>query len=465
MSPYNSRRDKPSSGQGKEICDLLVVFDRDVFVFSDKSVGWNDDSELEVAWSRWRRGAIEKSLRQLDGAFSHLIRNPEDVFLDKGLTRRLPVRIPPYENGNYHLILVAHGAGKACSANFQCSRGSLVVHTGLSCDDQEPFVVGEYTPKGRFVHVFDEATVGLMLGELDTIADFRDYICAKEAFVRNGGELIYCGEEDLLAFYLGNRNPVREGASALAALGGHLKEGQVESALQIEEGAWDHHIATGDWARTRDMVSGSYAWDRLIERFVHHSLTDSQFWPAKHGVRGTERNVRQLSRESRFGRRHIVSICSQALAAGSQRPWRLWCVQSPANHGLLYVFLSLNYEGRMTYEEFRRWRLHVLSVALVVMSQSQTQFDEYLGISMAGTSSAEFSEDIMLLDESLVTAEVLDQVREFQDETGFGSLMAPSKVDPLRGSKLRAFREPVGNERNQICHCGSGKKWKKCCAR
>jgi len=40
-------------GDGKELCDLLVVFEKHILIFSDKDCRFNDAVDLKLAWSRW----------------------------------------------------------------------------------------------------------------------------------------------------------------------------------------------------------------------------------------------------------------------------------------------------------------------------------------------------------------------------------------------------------------------------
>ena len=40
------------SGDGKELCDLLVVCGRQIIIFSEKTIAW-PNGELDVAWKRW----------------------------------------------------------------------------------------------------------------------------------------------------------------------------------------------------------------------------------------------------------------------------------------------------------------------------------------------------------------------------------------------------------------------------
>ncbi|EHD4947635.1 hypothetical protein JQ539_001794, partial [Escherichia coli] len=43
---------------GKEVCDLLVVFEDNVILFSDKDINFNEEIEVSVAWKRWFKRSI-----------------------------------------------------------------------------------------------------------------------------------------------------------------------------------------------------------------------------------------------------------------------------------------------------------------------------------------------------------------------------------------------------------------------
>src|SRR2546421_10292352 len=56
---------KPSANaDGKEVCDLLVVFGRDILIFSDKHCEFKDSGRPSVDWQRWFKKAVERSADQ-----------------------------------------------------------------------------------------------------------------------------------------------------------------------------------------------------------------------------------------------------------------------------------------------------------------------------------------------------------------------------------------------------------------
>src|SRR5688572_4608956 len=45
-------------GDGKELCDMLVVFDEHVLIFSDKHCAFPTSGDLTIDWQRWYKKAI-----------------------------------------------------------------------------------------------------------------------------------------------------------------------------------------------------------------------------------------------------------------------------------------------------------------------------------------------------------------------------------------------------------------------
>ena len=56
---------RSGKGDGKEVCDLFVVFENHVIIFSDKDCAFPDSGDLTKDWSRWFRKAVKKSADQV----------------------------------------------------------------------------------------------------------------------------------------------------------------------------------------------------------------------------------------------------------------------------------------------------------------------------------------------------------------------------------------------------------------
>lgn len=209
-SPYRDQCDNKHAKQGKELCDLLAVFENDLFIFQEKTCAWPAKGDIPLRWSRWHRRAIEEAASQLSGAERWLREHSDRVFADPACSLRLPVALPLASDQRVHRIVVASGAANACREHFGGGTGALMLNTHPTAKGS-PFTVGCTGPAGEFVHVLDEATFELVIGELDTIPDFRDYLLAKERLCEEGKHVAAPGEEDLLAFYLQGASGFRVG--------------------------------------------------------------------------------------------------------------------------------------------------------------------------------------------------------------------------------------------------------------
>lgn len=83
------------SGPGKELCDLLAVCGDDILIFSDKTIEWPDGSDVHVAWQRWYRRAVERSVAQVRGAARWIRQFPDGLYLDAACTKKFPLKLPP----------------------------------------------------------------------------------------------------------------------------------------------------------------------------------------------------------------------------------------------------------------------------------------------------------------------------------------------------------------------------------
>lgn len=160
---------------GKELCDILVVCDPDVIIFSVKEVKPKAEAPDEVRFQRWVRGAVDESVKQIYGAERFIQSNRHaHVVREDGSSG---LAYPPATHRRIHRVAVALGG-----------------------DDHFPVPYGEFG-KG-FVHVFDERSFRIVLSELDTITDFVEYLTRKEDLLAPNREVLFGLEEDLLAIYL-----------------------------------------------------------------------------------------------------------------------------------------------------------------------------------------------------------------------------------------------------------------------
>jgi hypothetical protein len=161
---------RKGKGDGKELCDLLVVFGNNVLLFSDKHCEFPLHSNISISWSRWYKRAVEKSARQLSGAEKFLKAYPTRVFLDKDCKTHLPIDLSDPNVARYFLFAVTRGSYQAAERFWGGgSSGSLMLDNAIVGDAHyaTPFRVGFPLPGRRFIHVLDEMTVDILLEELE----------------------------------------------------------------------------------------------------------------------------------------------------------------------------------------------------------------------------------------------------------------------------------------------------------
>jgi len=454
-SPYRLQRDSKKAAQGKELCDLLVVFGNYVFLFSDKEVEWKDHGEEGVAWRRWYKRAVAASVKQLAGAERWLRKHPELVFADKECKIPLPVTLPSPDSVRFHRIAVAHGSSAACRRQFGGGSGSLILNTMAGAE--LPFTVGREGPREAFVHVFDEATLGLILTNLDTLPEFRDYIIAKERLLLDGTAIIATGEEDLLAIYLKSADPREPNKHGFGNTDGF-------DALVVTEGEWTDFENSPEMAARDDANVDSYMWDGLIDRFAKHSIEGTQHFTSATGPQQTERTLRILNAVPRTGRRAIADICYERISTMRDRPYRIWGGRSPDDSEPAFTFLAVRREDGEDYEEYRRRRLYMLTMCTALSRIRNADVPVHVGIGQ-GPIDNDNSEDVVLIDDQAWSHELEVEARSFQEEFGILRKVRETRSTAHEYPRPKPTAGPRGRERNQPCPCGSGRKWKKCCGR
>src|SRR6478736_5115366 len=105
----------PYKADGKELCDLLVVFENAVFLFFDRESRRFDKpgADIQLTWDRWKKEAITKQIQTAAGAKRYVLTNRNKIYLDAKRSFRLPLEIPAGDLRVYKII-VAHGAMEAC---------------------------------------------------------------------------------------------------------------------------------------------------------------------------------------------------------------------------------------------------------------------------------------------------------------------------------------------------------------
>jgi len=236
----------PILPNGKELCDLLVVFDQTAIIWQVKDLKLGRDG-------KYKTSEVMKNIRQLSGARRQLFELRTPIQLRN--PRRTVEKLDPADITEVFLISVLLGEGEDYFTLVES--------------------VNQFT-----AHIFDGDFTLTVLTELDTVADFTNYLRAKERLLKENQVLIIeGGEKELLAFYLFNERS--------------FERLQESSAVRIDETWWDKLVRSQSYRLKKKEDQISYVWDELINR-------------AHEGSKKYEIVARELARPTRFERRTLA---------------------------------------------------------------------------------------------------------------------------------------------------------------
>ena len=455
-----------SGGDGKEVCDLLVVFEDEVLIFSDKQCKFPRTGNLKLDWSRWFKRAVLNNAKQIWGAERWIRTFPGRLFLDRACTQPFPISLPAMDRARFHRIIVAHDASLRCREELRGS-GSLmivpdVVGSAHYIDgdfDVQPFTIGQLDTTRGFVHVLDDTSLHILMRELDTIQDFVAYLKKKERFISSGRLACAAGEEEILAEYLKKLNENGEHDFVFE---------RDDVRVGIVEGFWDAFQSNPQRIAQVEANKTSYSWDALIERFSHHALAGTQYYTNQASVSGTERSLRYLARENRTRRRMLAEILI-GMIEKYPGPMRATRVVLPSNPGdPHYAFLLMPRFHGVTDARYREVRYRMLEALCMVVKLKFPDAQDIVGIATETEPAITRSEDLMYFDARIWTAETAIEAQHMQTELGLltnvTEFRGTAKEYPdVETTHSRRHTVSVGpNPRNKPCPCGSGLKYKKC---
>ena len=445
---------------GKELCDLLVVFENKVIIFSDKDIKFNEDVDVKIAWKRWYTRSIVKSAKQLYGAESWIRCYPDKVYLDKQCSIPFPIDICS-EQLELHLIAVTKNSYNAAKKFYdkKCtgSSGTLMQIFSLSANDyyEFPFTIGDIDPSKTFVHVFDEVTLDLILSELKTIYDFTDYLKEKVTAIRTRHLLSVCGEEDLLAYYLSSLRFDRQTSLYIP----ELQSNQI--GFSIAENEWQHYKSSVHYHILSAYRASSSYWDFIVSNLSACILDANVGFGAEFDIKTHETALRYLASESMISRSKLSEALVEKIKSVPSNVRSARLVFSPLYSDRLYVFLVYPLSNLSDNNEYRLERVHVMQAYCLVAKYLNPNAKHIIVVATEPNGSSVRSEDIL----STSYSEPLTYVEKQQakiimhEQKILNTVVDNSSFDS--GKNRSAFKCTI--RRNELCTCGSGIKYKKCC--
>ena len=399
-------RDQSNGGKskgGKEVCDLLVVFENHILIFSDKNINFPNTGDLDLDWSRWVRRAVLESGEQLFGAERWIKSHHDRLFIDRECKQPFPIDLPDMSSAKFHRIIVAHGAYDRCKKVMGGS-GSLMIFSSIIGKDHMlkrsnggiPFAIGQVDPVRGFVHILDDTSLRILMTTLDTIYDFTSYLEKKEHLFEKIVSVGAAGEEELLAYYLGNLNKDREHDFIVD---------ESLNGIYLDEGFWEDFSKSMERQSQIEANQISYSWDALIEEFSTHILNDTQYIKDPLGPRNQEKIMRILARESRT-RRRMLAKALLGLLEKTPHSYKGVRVIAPSKLGdPYYVFLIVPHLQGKPQKEYREVRKYLLESYCMVVKHKFPGAQDIVGIATEPGMNSYRSEDAIYMDVRIWTPE------------------------------------------------------------
>jgi len=366
--------------QGKEVCDLLVIFENHIVIFSDKDCQFPNSGNLAVDWNRWFNKSIKKSIQQLWGAEKWMRRYPEHLFLDKLCNQPFPLYIPNIETAKFHLIAVAHNSSERCRQELG-GNGNLRIQTSaketsncIASKNGFPFCIGDTDPDRTFVHILDDISLDCVLDTLNTVSDFVAYLSKKEKLFRSGLQISAASELELLAYYHKFINDDKERDFLI------LHNFNEQEELTLKDGYWQEFEQSPERKAKLEADLISYQWDGIIERFSHYCLREEVYFTSHLSISEQEIPLRLLAKENRFHRRILSEFLCSLINSASNSEVTTHYIEPLSSGGNCYVFMVFPHFDSLTYKQYREERRMALREQCYIAKLKFPDIQHVIGI-------------------------------------------------------------------------------------
>lgn len=449
----------PTKDDGKEMCDLVAIFEDYVFLFFDRQSKHLEKTSKPILtrWKRWKKEVVDKQIKTAGGAEKY-IRRGRTLYVDRSRECEIPILFDP-KKVKIFKIVVAHGAEKACK-DFSSDNlhGSLAISYSDEIDsDSEtvPFFV--HLKREDPVHILDSFNLQLILKELDTFADFIEYFEEKERAISQLSYLSYTGEEELLVQFLQGYNTKTKRHEI-------CDPKKKYDYMMIDQGQWERFNGDPQIQLARQQNGKSYEfWDDLIQRSSDIALSGASSGDSP--LQGKSA-IYEMAKEPRYVRRALSAHFMNSIQnhPDSYDSYRNMSVAMSARENLLYIFLIITFPERLTHQQRKFHRESALEIACGSSKNSFEKVEKVVGICISSPYvHPNDGENFVLMEFDRWDAEKAERYRELNIDYEFFK-----KTDMNNLPKFNVCRFPKNISLNKIgrndpCSCGSGKKFKKCC--
>lgn len=414
----------------------MVVFGKDVIIFSAKACTYPNSGDPAIDWLRWFRSSIADSAKQIAKAEKSIQTAPDKVFLDAKCLEKLPIALPPAGDMRVHRICVALGALDRAEAEAGV-RGLKIKPSVVH--DAERFTVGQIDGASGWVHVFDDVSLMRILTELTTIKDFLHYLETKVALFDIAHFKYAASEADMLAYYLWNNRSFPA----------------MEDNYFIKANLWAEVEASKEFLAGREANKASYFWDGLIDYINDHYLNETLEFGNENSTSEHERLVRRMAGETRFHRRVLSkAILQRAEYAKEQAISTLLPSSQPDVNYVLYI--GQGDQGK-DHAIYRAERAQDLQLRCVAAKAAHPDKRFIVGIAMDARGVKGSSEDFLCWDTAEWTAGQIQKAQEMRDELGWfkggNAVLPPISEDEYPGSRRAVDVPKLAEELSQPYDC------------
>lgn len=390
---YTDQNKKNETSVGKELCDLLVIFENHIILFSDKNCNFNDipngklsDKELDIKWKRWYKKSIEKSAGQIYKAEDWIRNHSDRIFLDDKCQKNFPFDIPNKKDVIIHRIVVTHSIADICKKYTDNKYGSFFIDSSI-IGDKKPFYVGYINEHKKFVHILNDFSLNLLMNELDTASDFINYLTKKEELFQSTN-IRALGEEDILAQYL---STIDNNGSFF------YKDNKENNLIIFENDAWENIVNNPQYLNKKKVDKVSYVWDSLLENSIKHYISGTQLYRDKWANRDKEKDMFiAFSRFNRFERRNLSQILVDFIKVINKKKQSYYEIVE-YNNKIIYL-LALCKKMNESSDVYRKNRLNSLYKEIYRLKMNKYNYiDEFLGIAFNTDNPKNESMDICYL--------------------------------------------------------------------
>ena len=400
------RRSGNASVPNKEVCDLLVLFENDCVIFSDKHIKLKDDVDVEVAWNRWYRKAVVESVKQLVGARGHISTTPDNLYLDANCTMPLPAAIEDVSRIRFHLIAVVRGAAASC-AKYRSNRGSLSLKQG-SEGALPVFTVPQSHPGAPFVHIWDEVALDILMQNLDTVVDLIEYLVERESWLIKNPEFVFGGEEQALASYLIDLDggPMYD----------HIATSRFDSQA-VQSDLWSC-VEQKAKAHAELYYEESKQWDNFIETSTAKSVYGLRAPSEMRSDPNSELTLRNLAYTSRSERRDYTWEIKKLLyKAELADPLSTFTLSVPPDREGASGFVFIVMKGDrdlLTAEQYLQIRMIMIQLQMAKFAQRFPWVERITAIALGSTDDPTAVE-YGIMQQGLTNDEISDLIKECQN--------------------------------------------------